>query len=222
MPRRRPTLPLQHLDNGLLDVKPYGEFVAIANRNLEESPLLRLPPEIRNRIFRYALCGHKVRPFLTFEHVRTLELSGMVAANRELAKGQFDLLLTSRQVYAETAVLPYTLTTFAFQRTFHIHQWLSSVDRDPVQKKRLRYIKTIQCASAPSESMTEHHCHKAFPLDRFCGLHRVELLLFHRTHRREVSRIHEIFTKYFQEKGIKVAVKSSTSWQWCIDEILKT
>ncbi|KAH7076427.1 hypothetical protein BKA63DRAFT_282354 [Paraphoma chrysanthemicola] len=221
MPRRRPNLPLQHLDNGLLDVKPYGEFVAITNRNLEDSPLLRLPPEIRNRIFKYALCGHKLRPFLSFEHFRTSELQGVVAANRKLAKGRFELLLTSRQIYAETAALPYILTTFAFQRTYHIHQWLSVLDRHPVQKKRLRYIKTLQCASMPSDSVSEHQCHKAFPLDRFCGLERVELLLYHRAYRREVSRINKTYAKFFQEKGIKVAVKNSTSWQWCIDEILK-
>ncbi|KAI4613396.1 uncharacterized protein J4E87_009863 [Alternaria ethzedia] len=71
-----------------------------------ESPLLRLPPELRNIIFAYALDHGTVSPHL-----------GTTCLERRLRKDpirkRFGLLFTCRQIYAETALLPYKLNTFS-------------------------------------------------------------------------------------------------------------
>ncbi|KAJ4345796.1 uncharacterized protein N0V89_011931 [Didymosphaeria variabile] len=47
--------------NGLLDPTPRGYCKAITQRNHEKSPLLKLPPELRNRIYAYVFCSTDVR-----------------------------------------------------------------------------------------------------------------------------------------------------------------
>ncbi|KAF1944058.1 hypothetical protein EJ02DRAFT_420638 [Clathrospora elynae] len=43
------------LDNGLLNIKrKTGKFLKIARQNQRDSPLLRMPAEIRNQIYGYA------------------------------------------------------------------------------------------------------------------------------------------------------------------------
>ena len=48
--------------NGLMDAAscPTPELQAITVRNQQDSPILRLPPEIRNRIFQHAVGGHNI------------------------------------------------------------------------------------------------------------------------------------------------------------------
>jgi hypothetical protein len=43
--------------NDLLDVTPIGSDVPIVKRDLVESPLLRLPYEMRDKIWEYTLCA---------------------------------------------------------------------------------------------------------------------------------------------------------------------
>ncbi|KAI4915818.1 hypothetical protein J4E90_004264 [Alternaria incomplexa] len=48
--------------DGLLNMKPIGSEVAIVQRNAEESPLLRLPAEIRAMIWKLAIGNPVIRP----------------------------------------------------------------------------------------------------------------------------------------------------------------
>ncbi|KAF3051919.1 hypothetical protein E8E11_003474 [Didymella keratinophila] len=55
---RRKTGPVRRLENGVLDVtRKTGKHVKAIKVN-SRSPLLRLPPELRNRIWEYVFGGH--------------------------------------------------------------------------------------------------------------------------------------------------------------------
>lgn len=77
------------------------------SRNQRESPLLRLPPELRDKIYRHALSGHKI-------HVRCRYRRGQ--RYLELQQPPHNLTAlngVSRQIHSETANLCVALITFA-------------------------------------------------------------------------------------------------------------
>lgn len=82
-------------------------------------PLLRLPPELRNRIWEYALGGHifTVRSCDPKSKVVHFEVSS------EEKKGT-TLLRACRQIYAETALLPFRLNAFMFHSESSI-RWVA-------------------------------------------------------------------------------------------------
>ena len=77
----------------------------------QDSPLLRLPPEIRNSIWAYVLGGKVLRPMLARPNYRTFSL---VLSQAE-SKDPTALLRVCRQVYAETALLPLSLAICSFR-----------------------------------------------------------------------------------------------------------
>ncbi|KAF1360514.1 hypothetical protein EJ07DRAFT_154958 [Lizonia empirigonia] len=76
----------------------------ITERNQYESPLLRLPAEIRIQIYKYVLCGHTNR---TFQVDRRNLFEDDIPYKPDLA-----LLHASRQVYFETSTLPFLGNTY--------------------------------------------------------------------------------------------------------------
>jgi hypothetical protein len=72
----------------------------------QESPLLRIPPEIRNRIWEYALGGKNFR-----QQPRGRKQM-FVPMPRERVNASA-LLRTCRQIYAETALIPFAVNTFS-------------------------------------------------------------------------------------------------------------
>jgi len=100
-------------------VKPYTAFkpppltariseqpdIQNAHCDVIESPLLRLPPELRNMIFALALDHGTIRPKIGKTWLEP-KLKNYPIRER------FGLLFTCRQIYAETALLPYKLNTF--------------------------------------------------------------------------------------------------------------
>ena len=92
----------------------------IMNRNASVSPFLRLPPEIRVRIYKLLLGGqhiwidsypsstdiHGSHHGKSFYHLNTIDHSGRGFDIR--------LLRVCRQVFTETALLPYALNKFTF------------------------------------------------------------------------------------------------------------
>lgn len=74
-----------------------------ARRNQVKSPLLALPPEVRSRIFEYALGGQDIllRRSWTLRKTRHENFNNLLA-----------LLGVSRQRYAETAMIPFLQNTF--------------------------------------------------------------------------------------------------------------
>jgi hypothetical protein len=76
----------------------------IAQRNATSSPLLRLPPEIRNMIY-----------------TLILDVNTVMVAHAGLVRSRLETSLTflrvCRQMHAEAALLPYALNTFVFWGT---------------------------------------------------------------------------------------------------------
>ncbi|KAF2442321.1 hypothetical protein P171DRAFT_523159 [Karstenula rhodostoma CBS 690.94] len=87
--------------DGMLDPTPRGEYVSLTERNRTESPLLRLPAELRTLIFRYAFTGL---------YIQTPK--SRIFKPKNVAHP--DLLRVSRVVYAECRFLPFTNARFIF------------------------------------------------------------------------------------------------------------
>ena len=103
----------------------------IMNRNVSSSPFLRLPPEIRLRIYKFVLGGQQLwightlskperEPLIhhgrTYVHPRYLHRGGFFY-HFDGVGGKLDLRLlrVSRQVFMETALLPYFSNKFIFE-----------------------------------------------------------------------------------------------------------
>jgi hypothetical protein len=84
-------------------------------RNKHESPLLRLPGEIRNEIYAYVL-GNKHYCVATSNHIdhdtgQTLSPNGFLTSSKDLA-----LLTVCRQIHTEAHLLPFVLNTFHYDK----------------------------------------------------------------------------------------------------------
>ncbi|KAF3001976.1 hypothetical protein E8E13_007635 [Curvularia kusanoi] len=94
-----------------------GLMLTISQRNREQSPLLRLPGELRNRIYEFAIGGHVVdvlhRYFIQDRFISTLPVRGPKDASEKFLR-LLNLAHTCRQLYEETRLLPYALNIFCF------------------------------------------------------------------------------------------------------------
>lgn len=108
--------------------------------NQENSPLLRLPPEIRNIIWGHALGG---KTFVAKSSTTTRSARTTLASSRKDPKNGSALLRTCRQLFLETA--PYLLThgtiEFAGQNVdyFDLHPALKAYQRDCVKRIRMSF-----------------------------------------------------------------------------------
>lgn len=107
-----------------------------AERNAQESPLLRLPPELRNRIWTYVLS--------TKDDI-TPDADGK-DFKWNLEEIHLDIIGVCRQTYAETAMLPFALGSFRF-RNFNRMQQLLDITF-PEQRSAISKIKLPCCCRA--------------------------------------------------------------------------
>ncbi|CAN9355968.1 unnamed protein product [Alternaria alternata] len=106
-------------ENGLINVeRKTGKYFKIARENQQDSPLLRLPPELRCLVFEYALGGntYMIRYHRTSKAVK----------NTTVAKHALALLSVCRQIFAETALLPFSLNTFSVFHPVIFNMWIKS------------------------------------------------------------------------------------------------
>ncbi|KAF2118341.1 hypothetical protein BDV96DRAFT_569693 [Lophiotrema nucula] len=121
--------------NGMLDPAPGVLAREIANRNKHRSPLLRLPGEIRNHIFVYALGGlHIVVSELKKKsyEIKKIRCAKMRDLTQKMEDGlrftyfqphYLSLLLVCRQIYAETALLPFSINHFWIKSEKALENW---------------------------------------------------------------------------------------------------
>lgn len=123
-------------------------------RNAEQSPLLRLPPEIRNRIFRAVVGDQEItidehHPFpkttqsraaLTSRGSERRDLQGSSASKTDDTDNSGSskfvhyrsttpstlFALTCRQIYAEVGLLPYTTNEWSFTSLAVFKAWLEA------------------------------------------------------------------------------------------------
>ncbi|KAF1840370.1 uncharacterized protein K460DRAFT_410962 [Cucurbitaria berberidis CBS 394.84] len=120
--QKNQSIPVVSLENGLVSMEKTPEnLVGIVKRNASNSPLLRLPGEIRNHIWALAMGGH----YIKIEEVvyrKTTESLWMKTTYRAPANiedricppSAFRFPEVCRQIYSETATLGYKLNTFVF------------------------------------------------------------------------------------------------------------
>ncbi|KAI4707661.1 hypothetical protein J4E89_007766 [Alternaria sp. Ai002NY15] len=109
-----------------MDARVAQDKAIIATRNQRESPFLRLPGEIRNQIYAYV-----------FRDTMIPKFSQMFKADLERrlpVPADLRLLTVSRQVHAETRLLPFKLYAFQVlpQDISTFINKLSNVQRDAI------------------------------------------------------------------------------------------
>ncbi|KAF1997459.1 hypothetical protein P154DRAFT_578880 [Amniculicola lignicola CBS 123094] len=98
--------------NGMLNAAPFGLLTAIYERNQIKSPLLRLPPELRNRIFKLAIGDSVVVMNPTWSRILhgfpSMDVMTLPALPR-----------VCRQLYSETNMLPFATYEFRYSYGYH-------------------------------------------------------------------------------------------------------
>lgn len=80
----------------------------IAIRNQNQSPILRLPAEIRNKVYKYVLGGRIYRFKDAIDR-------GRAVLDTKGERHILGLLLVCHQTYSEASLLPYSLNKFSFR-----------------------------------------------------------------------------------------------------------
>ncbi|KAF1956273.1 hypothetical protein CC80DRAFT_535616 [Byssothecium circinans] len=105
---------VHRLENGLVSLNLTPKHLVAAAKANSTSRLLSLPGEIRLKIYEYALGN------LFFE----------------MYEG--DIFFVSRQIYSETAILPYKLTVFHFQKYEGFLEWMDK--RKPAHAAAIQHL----------------------------------------------------------------------------------
>jgi hypothetical protein len=87
-----------------------------------QSPLLRLPAEIRNQIYEYVMCNQTI------------------AINARPPRSVFSLPRTCRQIYHETELLFYSGNMFQTREDIVLKEWLAARSA-----RQLAAIQSVQC-----------------------------------------------------------------------------
>ncbi|KAH3905704.1 hypothetical protein HBI56_211890 [Parastagonospora nodorum] len=113
---RRPT-PSPYTSRETFDMTqllPIADSIVVSDRNIQLSPLLQLPGEVRTLIFTFVLGGHDIQ---LNHRMRNFEIRPYHTAACLSSGGQrsfLNLTLVSRQIYIETAMLPFVANTWVF------------------------------------------------------------------------------------------------------------
>lgn len=109
-----------------------------SRRNQRHFPFLRLPAELRNKIYMYALGGK----------TWIIALQGGRGSYQsqpdldDVSTHPMALLQSCRQVYAEASLFPYAYNTFEGWHGGHLHVWVQSLSHD--QRTAVASIRRTQ------------------------------------------------------------------------------
>jgi hypothetical protein len=100
------------------------------------SPLLSLPPELRNIIYVYVFSGHRIEPVLYDnekpDEVNVYTCETKLQETRHSTIQDFHLLValtqTCRQIRAEARLLPWKLNKYTVSRSAHFVKWLDLLE----------------------------------------------------------------------------------------------
>lgn len=141
-----------------------------SQRNVVNSPLLRLPAELRNRIFTYTFSGYEIclgddgeSGQCRVDYIRPTASGGYV----------FGALQACRQIFAEARMLSFTLNTFECNNITDVQEWINAM---PEQMQAIRSIKATVWVS----NISTRHLEEEFEfLALFRGLVAIEVTLWH-------------------------------------------
>ena len=116
-----------HVYRTLMDLEVFWLIASSVRRNATESPLLRLPAEIRNRIFEYALGGDTIEIDRKFECEFKCDVDHggedkqffhccWACRSYFRTVPPFALVQVCRMIYAEAAILGYVCLNTALPR----------------------------------------------------------------------------------------------------------
>jgi hypothetical protein len=109
-----------------------------AQRNARDSPLLRLAPELRNRIWTFVCAGHEIKIDEALEMwigsaEYAIETSHQTVCDTDNhpedqlyydSAPDFCFLLVCRQIYAEAVLLPFSMNRFSFECfDYYTYSW---------------------------------------------------------------------------------------------------
>ncbi|KAF2132950.1 hypothetical protein P153DRAFT_333723 [Dothidotthia symphoricarpi CBS 119687] len=195
--------------NGLLNtaISARSAFMQMASRNSQESLLLRLPGEIRNIIWTYAVGGHLInirdpyyRKRLSMKsgyHASPLSISAQSPLLHQYVSPTFKLPQVCRQIYCESSSLIYTQNCFAFGSLRAIDNWIKN---RPLGQKRL-----VTSIDVPFEYMRLYYgslrkfFREKFPSIKRIGVHSMVLYLscgVHESEEKTMTRIADNIKMY--------------------------
>ncbi|ORX94516.1 hypothetical protein BCR34DRAFT_467892, partial [Clohesyomyces aquaticus] len=99
----------------------------------QSPPLLHLPPEIREKIFAYALGGETIHnsrgtiPVFTRRNAQRNQRSSPLLRLPPEPNNCTALLLVCRQTYSETGLMPYHLNIFEYDNAIYFTGWLNAL-----------------------------------------------------------------------------------------------
>ena len=131
----------------------------ITSANQRNSPLLRLPGELRNQIWVHALGGQRIRLSLRGDKVLVLYRDKFALA--------FGLLKVCTQITAEAGMLLYSLSVFDLVSTTMINDLVTSMTISSIEA-----IKTLEF---PLCFIDTHYPRVASSLAKFKGLEQIRL-----------------------------------------------
>jgi len=123
--------------------------------NAANSPLLRLPAELRNMVYEYVFEGNRY-VFGGYLFTGKRPEDGNTLIWRKLETNALGLLLASRQLHAETALLPYKLGVFHFEfeePDFDEDEWYEEVLQDFFRARSRKQIAAIATMQVSTEQM---------------------------------------------------------------------
>ncbi|KAF2850756.1 hypothetical protein T440DRAFT_518050 [Plenodomus tracheiphilus IPT5] len=121
---------VRRFENGLLNF----EHIRITQENAKQSPLLRLPAELRNQIWELVLGGN-----ICYVDRKPWSMHNRKRQSFRVTNVHSALLRICRQVYSETALLPFQLNEFCFYLDASI--WFSGLHKYGQDNIRIIRVK---------------------------------------------------------------------------------
>ncbi|KAF2036022.1 hypothetical protein EK21DRAFT_49110, partial [Setomelanomma holmii] len=90
--------------------------------NEHDSMFLRLPGELRNKVYRYVLGGRTLRlreEIMAKAQIEDPVVAASIGDTSDMPQN-LAFLAVCRKIYHETRLLPFTLNTFHFRHVYHL------------------------------------------------------------------------------------------------------